>query len=306
MINTFNSASDPLLLPNKYWEMLNETEKNDFLRLKQSFDQGQQVSSKDRRVISFKKELFLVREFIERSKQNYEARCILTGLAFAGPLICVNTRQLKHFLSRCKSSINGSFQQLGYVTLKTKSKAKQCVITVLPSLNNFPNILRQWTVRIVSETSKFCFVSSFPTPKFSFTITDDDIFEERKNSSETPKHKNSTKFIPSKLPNKPKPNVPETVLSVFPLTKTKPPPTFPKLIEFDLPSISDFDDSEDENTRHLSSIPLSYSLNIIHEDTIWDDSPTLSGLTIPDALYIKRSLSSNFNTANEWDYLDSF
>ena len=118
-------------------------------------------------------------QFLEQSESGREWRCILAGVAFAGPFICVNTRQLKNFLGRCKSSINGSFQQLGYVAVRTKSKAKSCVLSVIPSLANDPNLLRQWTVRCASDDAHFCFVSKFqphPMP----TITPEDLNEERK------------------------------------------------------------------------------------------------------------------------------
>jgi hypothetical protein len=92
--------------------------------------------------------------------------------------ICVNTRQLKDFLGRCKSSINGSFQQLGYVAVPTKSKARTCVLSLLPGLVNEPNILRQWTVRGASGDSQLCFVSRFkpePLPE----ITPADLADDR-------------------------------------------------------------------------------------------------------------------------------
>jgi hypothetical protein len=79
-----------------------------------------------------------------------EERSIVCGIAVAGPLIAVNTRQLKSLIGRCKSSINGSFRQLGYLAVKTKSKARECVLVILPSLKGDPGSLRQWTVRFSS------------------------------------------------------------------------------------------------------------------------------------------------------------
>jgi hypothetical protein len=73
----------------------------------------------------------VVLKFLEYSESHREERCILAGIAFAGPFICVNTRLLKSFLGRCKSSINGGFQQMGYVAIKTKTKARGCVAAVL-------------------------------------------------------------------------------------------------------------------------------------------------------------------------------
>jgi hypothetical protein len=95
--------------------------------------------------------------YIERSSIGIEERSILVGVAFAGPYICVNTRQLKLLIGRCKSSINGNFQQLGYTSLRTKSG--ELLSTILPSLVNEMTVLRQWTVRCASEDAQFCFAS---------------------------------------------------------------------------------------------------------------------------------------------------
>jgi hypothetical protein len=113
-------------------------------------------------MVSLRRELLIVLEYLERGEENMETRAILTGICFVGPVICVNTRQLKSFLGRCKSSINGSLHQLGFVALRTKAKARGCVASVLQSLKNQQEILRQWTVRCSSNNSQFCFLSSFP------------------------------------------------------------------------------------------------------------------------------------------------
>jgi hypothetical protein len=111
----------------------------------------------------FSEDLLMLLEFIERSPGGREDRAILVGLAFAGPYVCVNTRQLKALLGRCKSSINGSFHVLGYASMK--SRASECLAAVLPSLMKELPLLRQWTVRCASENAPFCFASRYwPLP----------------------------------------------------------------------------------------------------------------------------------------------
>jgi hypothetical protein len=91
-----------------------------------------------------------------------EARALLAGICFVGPAVCVNTRQLKFLLGRCKSSINGCFRQLGFVAVRTKAKARGFIAATLTSLKDRPEAIRQWTVRCTSGASQFCFLSSFP------------------------------------------------------------------------------------------------------------------------------------------------
>lgn len=179
-MNNIDAISE-MSLPSQFWNALSREDQDEFMRLRTNFHNGQKISSKDRRIVTFSKELNIVLRFLERSNSNLEARCILTGVCFVGPIICVNNRQLKAFLSRCKSSINGSFQQLGYVALKTKSKARNCVISALPMLQNHPNILKQWTVRCASDKTKFCFVSSFTGVQMP-EILEEDLYDEKQNN----------------------------------------------------------------------------------------------------------------------------
>jgi len=145
-----------------FWDRLPSDDKSEFLRLRAQLHSDQQNSSKDSRVVTFRRELVIVLQFIERSGAFREERSILAGIAFGGPFICVNTRTLKAFLGRCKSSINGGFQQMGYVALKNKTKARACIITVMQPLGSDANQLRQWTVRGASPSAESCFLSSFP------------------------------------------------------------------------------------------------------------------------------------------------
>lgn len=178
---------NPLQLnQSSFWNQLSTDDQNEYIRIHKEFEQNQKTSSKDRRVVTFRRELLTVLEYIERSQDNLENRCILTGVCFAGSIVCVNTRQLKIFLCRCKSSINGSFQQLGYLALKTKSKSRNCVVAALPSLEHQNAVLRQWTVRVISPQAQFCFVSSFSKIVIPETIDEDDLFDEKKVTPNSP------------------------------------------------------------------------------------------------------------------------
>jgi len=172
-------------LPTPYWNNLSPSDKTEFQRLRNNFHQSQKMSSKDRRLVSFSNELITILKFIERSESGRENRTVLVGVCFAGPFIGVNTRQLKNFLGRCKSSINGSFQQLGYVALRTKSKARTCVLSIIPSLINDQNILRQWTVRCAADDAQFCFITNLRSLVLP-TITSEDLNDEHRNAIQIP------------------------------------------------------------------------------------------------------------------------
>jgi hypothetical protein len=135
---------------------------SEYLRLRTRFRE-QSKYSRLGRVVCFSQELLAVLEFIERSPIGREDRSIVVGLAFAGPCICVNTQHLKTLLGRSKSSLNGSFQQIGYGSMK--AHAGEWLAAVLPSLANKSGLLRQWTIRIPSEDASVFFVSKSQLPQ---------------------------------------------------------------------------------------------------------------------------------------------
>jgi hypothetical protein len=167
-----------------YWARLSAEDRAEYVRLRASFHPEKRFATRVGHVAAFRREILSIVEYLERSQENLEARCILTGICFAGPVVCMNTGQLKGLLGRCKSSINGSFQQFGYLALRAKFKAKSCILAVLPSLESMPNFLRQWTVRVVCDDVEMCFVTSFSRVSLP-EITNDDLREDRPTPSPT-------------------------------------------------------------------------------------------------------------------------
>jgi len=161
-----------------FWNRLSLEDQRDYTKLKEYFLRSANLSGKDRRTVTFSKELASILRFIEKDSVKRELRSIIAGVCFAGPFICVNTRQLKSFLGRCKSSINGSFQQIGYVAIRTKMKSRNCVLSLLSSLNSDPSSLRQWTVRYASSSAEVCFLSPYPVSSLP-TISDEDLFDDK-------------------------------------------------------------------------------------------------------------------------------
>ncbi|OHT09373.1 hypothetical protein TRFO_21674 [Tritrichomonas foetus] len=171
------------------WSKLTQDEKNEYARLKSHFSLQQKSAIKDRRTVSFASEMNSILSFIESSPNGRENRSLIVGIAYAGPFVCVNTRTLKGFVCRCKSSINGSFQQIGYVSIKNKQKTRICILSLLPSIEKDPATLRQWTVRYAGEDALMCFVPKYlniPIDELP-VIDEEDLFEEKKNVALKPK-----------------------------------------------------------------------------------------------------------------------
>ena len=287
-------------LPQNYWSVLSQDDKDEFMRLRSTFQHGQKISSKDRRIVTFSKELNLLIRYLERSPENLEARCVLIGVCFVGPYVCVNTRQLKSYLCRCKSSINGSFQQLGYVALRTKAKARDCVTTALPSLQNNQNILRQWTVRYASEDIRVCFFMSFSHVNMP-PIEEDDLYDEKK--ARHPKSRVQFPMSPPFQGTPVYPYPPHTMPMVTPVGPMQPAPeTKPSLvtkqIAFDLPSLESME--QDDGFDFPESPFHSHSLDFFPDFTL--DVHASSSILEPPKM--AKSTSCYVGGAFDWSDFD--
>jgi len=130
-------------------QSLDDLDNNDLLAYNEmlQFFQNTQISrSNESHSYVFRRELSRVTQYIDRRPEDKEKRAIAVGFAAYGSMICVNTKNLKQLLSRCKSSVNNGFLQLGYISIKTKSKAQACLATILPPLGN-TIAGRKWSVR---------------------------------------------------------------------------------------------------------------------------------------------------------------
>jgi hypothetical protein len=260
--------------PQSVWLSLSEDDRIEYFRLRSTFQQSPKISSKDRRVVAFPREVQTVLRYIERSQENMEGRCIITGLCFVGAIVCINTRQLKTLLHRCKSSINGSFQQLGYIAFRTKAKARSCAVAALPSLECDQNLLRQWTCRVVSESARVCFVSTFRTVSFP-EITEADLLDEVR-----PK---PIARIPPVQP------LPEKGLLFE-----------PKLLDDDLPDIGDFGLSDATAAGTMMSFSFSVNffkgLDELSIDSALDDLDLWKNQT-----KMAKSKSADLSLSGDWD-----
>ena len=216
----------------RHWMKLSPEDQSEFVQLRNNFIRNSKTASKDRRVVAFRNELITALKYIEKNTENIEARCILTGICFCGPLIAVNNRQFKFFSGRCKSSINGSFQQLGYSAVKTKSKAKKCVMDLLPSLSSESQLIRQWTVRWATGSAPVCFVS-YPKGIEIPDITYADLYDEIKS---VPAYSESSPVETSPLVPKPEQKQPQET-SIFAQAIIQPSQINPNIYNTPAPSM---------------------------------------------------------------------
>jgi hypothetical protein len=91
--------------------------------------------------------LGIIREFCEHSPENRSERFLVCGACPLAEGLAINIRQLRILLGKCKSSINGSFQRMGWIGMPLKDANYQELREKLPHIRmNFAE-LREWSFR---------------------------------------------------------------------------------------------------------------------------------------------------------------
>jgi hypothetical protein len=167
-------------VPVRHWTELSEYDRQRYSELRVFFRQQQKDFLRDRKSSPFGGEIVTILAFIDQSTPGRDSRCIMCGLGCAGPFLCVNTQRLKHLLGRCKSSINTSFQQIGYGVLRNRAKGRDALWAIIPELRADPGAVRQWTVRSATDSCVACFFSPFAARALP-SVVQEDFIEEKKN-----------------------------------------------------------------------------------------------------------------------------
>jgi hypothetical protein len=104
-------------------------------------------SRRKERVVTFSEALDAIKGFVVRNDKNDAIRALLCGMAWLPEGLGVNIHQLRHLLPKCKSSINGSLQKIGYATTLRRGECCASISRAFPCLRGHTAELRKWSVR---------------------------------------------------------------------------------------------------------------------------------------------------------------
>ena len=242
-------------------DSLSRADASQYSLLKQSFIHSQNSRSRDRRGNTFKQEIDSIIRFVDSREEDRELRALATGLIRTGSYLCVNSQRLKLFVRRCKSSINNGFQQLGFESVKSRSRSNQCLTAALPSIANQSNLGRQWTVRCIDKPEQLSGTMhttdshphDTPVPSISPLIGQSNTTFQQM-IIERPK--SAAPFVKSLLP--------------VPILTSKSPLPIPKIIG---PNNSSFSSLPTQHTTPSSNITTPFLLDIappVQEDSLND------------------------------------
>ena len=163
-----------------YWERLNESDQKEYLMLQSRFSSSSCKNRRNKSNETFASIIDSIHSYIFRGDGNEYNRSLVCGLIFLNQMVTIdkdkyknqevkkdyivtNTKQLKILLNKSKSSLNGSFHQIGYELTEDfednpffgdVSKLNKEIPTMpavigklFPEFDNQYNIVRQWTIR---------------------------------------------------------------------------------------------------------------------------------------------------------------
>lgn len=130
-----------------HWDLLTSQDLDDYVKLRTSFYDEIKMSRKGERLESFIKRLKRIREFVERGNDDDWKRGLVCGIIFLKNGIAIHIQQFRLLLGKCKSSINGSLQQIGFIAHPQGGPIEEELCDKVPIFRREHSEVKKWTVR---------------------------------------------------------------------------------------------------------------------------------------------------------------
>lgn len=136
----------------KYWWLLSEPDRTSYTYLRSFIKNNPESNQRNKRLTSFTDMLEIIRRYAIRGDSGDANRCLVCGILWLPGAIAINTHQLGFLMAKCKSSINGSLQILGYKETISRKTASDLVAKALLAIRDDRSELRKWTVRCIDDS----------------------------------------------------------------------------------------------------------------------------------------------------------
>jgi hypothetical protein len=128
-----------------FFNLLSDADKSEYMALRKVVSSDEVRYNRHQRIRTFLKVMDDIRRYCESHVDESWLRYLVCGICWmSSGDIAVNTHQLRLLIGKSKSTINGVFAKMGYVTPDLDAKA---LIEKIPMLTSCPRQLRQWTTR---------------------------------------------------------------------------------------------------------------------------------------------------------------
>ena len=136
----------------KFWNYLSQQDKYQYLYLQTSFNQSSTKNKRNMRIDNFQRSLQTLRQYCLRGDGQDWRRCLVCGICWIPDGIAINIRQLTIIIGRCKSSINGSLQKMGYDVIDSRCEVLNAIESIIPVLKGNNQETRQWNIRKIGSS----------------------------------------------------------------------------------------------------------------------------------------------------------
>jgi hypothetical protein len=131
-----------------FYEQMKPEDQDSYRTLQAAVGRPERRYNRFRRLTTLREIFGEIRQFCLRGDDRDFMRCLVCGICWLDrEEIGVNTRQLRLLIAKSKSSINGGFAKMNYVTRPAKICEFERLCRALPPLKGFPGEFRQWTIR---------------------------------------------------------------------------------------------------------------------------------------------------------------
>lgn len=141
-----STVSSAFMLP-KYWNLMSDADKYQYNRIRAAMSSPNNKNQRNKRIETFSESLEIIKKFAVRGDADDWRRCLTCGVCWLPEGLAINTHQLKLMIFKCKSSINGSLQKMGFNVSLGRTEAATAMVSGIPFLKENSAELRQWTVR---------------------------------------------------------------------------------------------------------------------------------------------------------------
>ncbi|KAH0792556.1 potassium/sodium hyperpolarization-activated cyclic nucleotide-gated channel 1 [Histomonas meleagridis] len=130
-----------------HWELLTPEDQHGYEMLQKALASPECKNRRNKSNETFIEVLNTIKNYVVRGDEGDIKRSLVCGIVWLESGIAINTHQLSPLIHKCKSSINGSFQSLGYGTIPTGSDSSNELLSTFPFMRANFSELRQWTIR---------------------------------------------------------------------------------------------------------------------------------------------------------------
>ena len=130
-----------------YWDKLSLQDQKEYEIMKEMLSSSKCKNRRNKSAETFQDVINTIKIYVMRGDDSDINRGIVCGLFWCGDDLAINTRQLRLLLGRCKSSINGSLQMIGYTSPSSNSDQSSKLMTIFPQWKERFQEMRQWTLR---------------------------------------------------------------------------------------------------------------------------------------------------------------